>query len=74
MNCESCIWFLKLKNDKFGGGLCNLLDGRTTTSAKFRCEHFQGKKYNKKKEHRMTDKKRDNKNWKNKRKKQWNIS
>jgi hypothetical protein len=83
--CESCIWFLKWKNDplsmkknKFNrssliGGLCCLLDARCSTSTKFECEHFRGRRYSRKKEKQRTDTKRRNRNWKRFRKTQYKI-
>lgn len=81
--CEGCRWFLKWKTDPLAGrkssyikrtplgGLCDLLDGRCSTSTKFDCEHFKGKRYNRKKEKRLIDRKRRNRNWKNSRKTQY---
>ena len=81
--CEACRWFTKWKTDPLAGkkssyikrtpigGLCGLLDGRCSTSTKFNCEYFRGKRYSKKRERRMSDKKKPTRNWKEFRKKQY---
>ena len=46
--CSGCTWFQKLKNDQFGGGLCDLLDRRTKSDCG--CELWQGIKYDRNKQ------------------------
>jgi hypothetical protein len=44
-NCGSCINFFKLRNDKFGGGLCEALDARTKSDHGHNCKDWSAKKY-----------------------------
>ena len=46
-NCGSCAYFLKWKNDKFGGGLCDFFDARTKSDCGHKCDQWKGIKYNK---------------------------
>ena len=43
--CDGCQFWLKLKNDKHGGGLCLKQDGRSSSSDK--CWLFKHKKKSK---------------------------
>jgi hypothetical protein len=45
-SCGSCSGFVKLKNDKYSGGLCGYLDHRTNTDSGSNCVSYAGKKYN----------------------------
>lgn len=47
-SCGSCMYFIKWKKDKYGGGLCEALDARTNAqySAK-KCKEFHAKRYKK---------------------------
>jgi len=47
-DCGGCKYFLKFKNDKRSGGLCDLLDGRTNTDYGKKCQYHKAKKYNRK--------------------------
>jgi hypothetical protein len=54
-SCGSCTFFIKLKNDKYGGGLCEFLDGRTKTSFKG-CKYWNNIPYDRIKEKRKFEK------------------
>jgi len=43
--CGNCEYFLKWKNDPFGGGLCEFTDARTDADAKVDCRHWKGIRY-----------------------------
>lgn len=45
--CGSCIEFTKWKNDKWGGGLCETLDARTTSGSGGSCKFYKHIKYHK---------------------------
>ena len=42
-SCGACNGFVKLKNDKYSGGLCNYLDHRTNADAGHNCISYKGK-------------------------------
>ena len=44
-NCGSCCNFMKWKNDKFGGGLCDFFDDRTKSDRGHGCDKWRGVKY-----------------------------
>lgn len=44
-NCGACKFFIKLKNDRFGGGLCSFKDARTKTDAGHWCSSFKRVKF-----------------------------
>ena len=44
-DCGSCLHFQKWKNDKFGGGLCDLLDARAKTDKGRNCDKFKRIKF-----------------------------
>ena len=46
-DCGSCKHFQKWKHDKFGGGLCELKDARTTTDSGRNCLVFKRFKFDK---------------------------
>lgn len=48
-DCGSCQYFLKLKNDRFSGGLCDYLDRRTDTDRGRGCKFWKGIPYDRKK-------------------------
>ena len=50
-NCGSCMYFFKWKNDKIGGGLCNLRDGRTKCDYGRGCMDWKGIKYKRNKKY-----------------------
>lgn len=54
-NCGSCNGFLKWKNDKFGGGLCETLDARTKSDHGHNCELWKAKKYERPKKLQIKD-------------------
>jgi len=45
-SCGNCMWFIKWKADKIGGGLCDFLDKRTKTDHGKNCPDWKGIKYN----------------------------
>lgn len=47
-NCGNCVYFIKWKNDKRGGGLCDYLDVRTKTDHGRGCSDHKGKRYRRK--------------------------
>ena len=48
-SCHGCIYFIKLKDDKHGSGICDFLDGRVSSS-RTACEFFNRISYNRLKE------------------------
>jgi len=49
MDCGGCQNFLKWKNDKYGGGLCEIKDARTKSDYGHKCKLWKGIPYNRKK-------------------------
>jgi hypothetical protein len=47
MDCGGCQHFLKWKNDRYGGGLCELKDARTKTDYGHRCKTWKAIPYHK---------------------------
>lgn len=43
--CGSCQQWVKWKNDRWGRGLCSLLDYATTAQMGKGCSYWSGKKY-----------------------------
>jgi len=50
MDCGGCQHFLKLKNDRYGGGICLSYDARTKTDHGHKCKYFKAIPYNRKRE------------------------
>lgn len=44
-DCGGCVGFVKLKNDKFSGGLCTKLDCRTNQDHGSSCPHHSAIPY-----------------------------
>jgi len=44
-SCGGCIYFGKWKNDKYGGGLCDALDARTTSDGGRNCRFWKAIPY-----------------------------
>ena len=44
-DCGSCKWFVKLKRDRIGGGLCEYGDARTKSDYGHGCSNHRGMKY-----------------------------
>lgn len=40
-SCGSCQYFIKFKNDRFSGGLCEFLDCRTNTDHGRKCKYHK---------------------------------
>lgn len=43
--CGGCQYFIKWKKDKFGGGLCDLLDARTKSDHGHGCKNWKAIPY-----------------------------
>jgi len=48
-SCHGCVYFMKQKDDRYGPGICDLHDGRVSSS-KAACEFFKRAAYNRTKE------------------------
>lgn len=48
MDCGGCQNFQKWKNDKYGGGICQLHDSRTKTDYGHKCKDFKAIPYDRK--------------------------
>lgn len=44
-SCGACRFFIKWRNDKTGGGLCEKIDARTKTDLRSECKYFKRKRY-----------------------------
>ncbi len=54
-NCGGCSGFVKWKNDKFGGGICEEFDARTKADGGHNCERWKAKKYERPKRIKVKD-------------------
>lgn len=51
-DCGSCQAFIKFKNDKYSGGICNVKDVRKNTDSGHKCKFLKGIPYSRKIKHK----------------------